>query len=57
MRMPGLMTIRDNVAKLKKPGKTAAEVAAAKPCAAFDAKWGASVINPEFFVRLVYAGV
>lgn len=52
-----LVSVRDNVAKLKKQGKTAAEVAAAKPGAAFDSKWGGSVISPEFFARLVYAGV
>jgi glyoxylase-like metal-dependent hydrolase (beta-lactamase superfamily II) len=52
-----LVAVRDQVAKLKKQGKTQAEVAAARPGAAFDSKWGAFVIDPDFFVRLVYAGV
>jgi hypothetical protein len=30
---------------------------AAKPTAAFDAKWGNFVIGPDFFTRLVFAGV
>ena len=30
---------------------------AAKPTAAYDAKWGQFVINPPFFTKLVYEGV
>ena len=52
-----LVAIRDNVAKLKKEGKTRDETVAAKPTAAFDAKWGQFVIDPGFFTRLVYHGV
>jgi glyoxylase-like metal-dependent hydrolase (beta-lactamase superfamily II) len=52
-----LAAIRDNVAKLKKDGKTRDEAVAAKPTAAFDAKWGQFVIDPGFFTRLVYEGV
>jgi glyoxylase-like metal-dependent hydrolase (beta-lactamase superfamily II) len=52
-----LAAIRDNVAKLKKDGKTRDEVVAAKPTADFDAKWGQFVIDPAFFTRLVYEGV
>ena len=52
-----LVAIRDNVAKLKKQGKTKDETVAAKPTAAFDAKWGQFVIDPGFFTRLVYEGV
>ncbi len=52
-----LVAIRDNVAKLKKQGKTRDETVAAKPTAAFDAKWGQFVIDPGFFTRLVYEGV
>ena len=33
------------------------ETVAAKPTAAFDAKWGNFVIDPGFFTRLVYEGV
>jgi glyoxylase-like metal-dependent hydrolase (beta-lactamase superfamily II) len=52
-----LVTVRDNVAKLKQQGKTKEETVAAKPSAAFDAKWGQFVIDPGFFTRLVYEGV
>jgi glyoxylase-like metal-dependent hydrolase (beta-lactamase superfamily II) len=52
-----LVTIRDNVAKLKKQGKSRDETVAAKPTAAFDAKWGQFVIDPGFFTRIVYEGV
>jgi glyoxylase-like metal-dependent hydrolase (beta-lactamase superfamily II) len=52
-----LVAVRDHVAKLKKAGRTQAEVQAAKPSAAYDAKWGGGVINPDFFVHLVYTGV
>ena len=52
-----LVAIRDNVAKLKKQGRSRDETVAAKPTAAFDAKWGQLVIDPGFFTRLVYEGV
>jgi glyoxylase-like metal-dependent hydrolase (beta-lactamase superfamily II) len=52
-----LVAIRDSVARLKKEGKTLDEVIAAKPTAAYDARWGGFVIDPAFFTRLVYAGV
>jgi glyoxylase-like metal-dependent hydrolase (beta-lactamase superfamily II) len=52
-----LVAIRNNVAKLKKAGKTRDETVAAKPTAAYDAKWGQFVIDPGFFTRLVYEGV
>jgi glyoxylase-like metal-dependent hydrolase (beta-lactamase superfamily II) len=52
-----LVAIRDNVGNLKKQGKTRDEAVAAKPTAAFDAKWGQFVIDPGFFTRLVYEGV
>ena len=52
-----LVSVRDNVAKLKKEGKTQEQVQAAKPGAAYDSKWGGSVITPDLFVHLVYAGV
>ena len=47
---------RDKVAALKKQGQSLNEVLAAKPTAAYDAKWG-SVIVPDLFTRFVYAGV
>ncbi len=52
-----LVAVRDNVAKLKKQGKSRDETVAAKPTAAFDAKWGQFVIDPGYFTRLVYEGV
>ena len=52
-----LVAIRDNVGNLKKQGKTRDETVAAKPTAAFDAKFGQFLIDPGFFTRLVYEGV
>ena len=52
-----MTTVRDNVAALKRQGKSPDEVIAAKPSAAFDEKWGHFVIDPAHFVRLVYAGL
>ena len=52
-----LVAIRDNVAALKKQGRSQDEAVAAKPTAAFDAKFGQFVIDPGFFTRLVYEGV
>ncbi len=52
-----LVAIRDKVAALKKQGRSRDETVAAKPTAAFDAKFGNFVIDPGFFTRLVYEGV
>ena len=52
-----LVAVRDNVAALKKQGRSRDEMVAAKPTAAFDAKFGNFVIDPGFFTRLVYEGV
>jgi hypothetical protein len=52
-----LVAIRENVAALKRQGRSRDEAVAAKQTAAFDAKWGNFVIDPGFFTRLVYAGV
>ncbi|MGO4127723.1 MBL fold metallo-hydrolase [Inquilinus sp. YAF38] len=52
-----LVAIRDNVAALKRQGRPLEEIVAAKPTAAYDAKWGRFVIGPDFFTRLVYEGV
>ena len=52
-----LVAIRENVAALKKQGRTVDETVAAKPTAAFDAKWGQFLITPAIFTGLVYAGV
>jgi hypothetical protein len=52
-----LVAVRANVAALKKRGMTRAEIVAARPTAAFDAKFGNFVIDAGFFTRLVYEGV
>jgi len=52
-----LVAIRENVATFKKQGRSRDETVAAKPTAAFDAKFGNFVIDPGFFTRLVYEGV
>ena len=50
-----LVGVRDGVRPLVEAGKTSAEVVAAKPTAAYDAKWGGGFLKPEQFVALVYA--
>jgi glyoxylase-like metal-dependent hydrolase (beta-lactamase superfamily II) len=52
-----LVTIRDKVAALKKQGRSRDDTVAAKPTAAFDAKFGNFVVDPGFFTRLVFEGV
>ena len=52
-----LVGIHDNVAALRKSGRTLEETVAAKPTAIYDAKWGQFVIDPAFFTKLVYEGV
>jgi len=49
-----LVGTRDNVAKLKKVGKSLEETIAAKPTAAYDEKWGK---KPAAFIGYVYQGV
>ncbi|GJD54040.1 Hydroxyacylglutathione hydrolase [Methylobacterium crusticola] len=52
-----LTAIRNNVATLKAQGRSLDDTIAAKPTAAYDAKWGQFVIGPALFTRLVYEGV
>lgn len=52
-----LVAIRQNVAALKKQGRSLNEIVAAKPTAAYDAKWGQFLITPSHFTGLVYQGV
>jgi glyoxylase-like metal-dependent hydrolase (beta-lactamase superfamily II) len=52
-----LVGVRTKVARLKKQGKTLAQTVAAKPTAAWDAKYGDFLINPAFFIQLVYMDV
>ncbi len=52
-----LVVIRDTVAALKQQGRSLDDIVAAKPTAAYDAKWGQFVISPDLFTKLVYEGV
>ena len=52
-----LVATRENVAKLKRQGRSLDEIVAAEPSAAYDAKWGQFLITPALFTRLVYEGV
>ena len=52
-----LVTVRNNVMTLKQQGKSLDEIIAAKPTAAFDAKWGNFVFNGDQFTKMVYAGL
>lgn len=52
-----LVAVRDKVASLKKQGRSFDEVVAAKPTAAFDAKWGGGFVSPANFTGLVYQGL
>jgi hypothetical protein len=47
--------VQSRVGKLKQQGRKLEEVAAAKPTADLDAKWGKGTITPDFFVTLVYS--
>jgi cyclase len=52
-----LKAVRAAVQPLVAAGKTADEVAAAKPTAALDEAWGKGFMKPEPFVRIVYASL
>jgi len=52
-----LVAIREKVSASKKQGLSLAEVVAAKPTAAYDAKWGGFFIDGTTFTSLVYAGL
>lgn len=52
-----LVGIRENVAKLKKDGRTVDEAIAAKPTAKWDPVFGNWAISPALFTRLAYEGV
>jgi glyoxylase-like metal-dependent hydrolase (beta-lactamase superfamily II) len=51
-----LVSIHDRVAALKREGKSLDEIVAAKPTAAYDAKWAGSFVNGDVFTKLVYDG-
>jgi glyoxylase-like metal-dependent hydrolase (beta-lactamase superfamily II) len=52
-----LVAIRENVSRLKRQGRSLDETVAARPTAAYDAKWGQFLFNAAAFTGLVYAGV
>ena len=52
-----LIGVRENVAALKRQGRSLQDVVQAKPTAAYDAAWGGFVISPDLFTKLVYEGV
>jgi len=52
-----LVAIRNNVAELKKQGKSLSGTITAKPTAAYDTKWGQFLMTPAIFTGLVYSGV
>jgi hypothetical protein len=49
-----LTQVRDKVRQLAQAGKSEAEIVAARPTAAFDARWGKGPVSPDAFVRMVY---
>jgi len=52
-----LVDIREKVATLKRQGRSLEGAVAAKPTAAYDAKWGQFAVTPALFTKLVYMGV
>jgi glyoxylase-like metal-dependent hydrolase (beta-lactamase superfamily II) len=52
-----LVSIRENVAALKRQGRSLEQAVAAKPTAAYDAKWGQFLMTPAIFTGLVFSGV
>jgi hypothetical protein len=49
-----LVKVRDNVAALAAQKKTLEQIKAAKPTAAFDARWGQGMIKADMVVETVY---
>jgi hypothetical protein len=52
-----LVAIRENVAKFKRQRRSLDETIAARPTAAFDARWGQFLVTAALFTKLVYEGV
>lgn len=52
-----ISAVHERVRELVDEGKSLEECIAAKPGAEWDETWGSGFINPETFVRLVYASV
>lgn len=49
-----LVAVRSSIHDLKHTGKNRADVIAAKPTAAYDAKWGEGFLKPDVWVGIVY---
>jgi hypothetical protein len=49
-----LAAVRDTVRAMAGAGRSEDEIVAARPTAAFDARWGKGRITPEQFVRMVF---
>ena len=52
-----LIAARGGIKPLIADGKTVEQVIAAKPTSGLDAEWGDGFLNPERFVRIVYASL
>jgi glyoxylase-like metal-dependent hydrolase (beta-lactamase superfamily II) len=52
-----LVDIRNKVRSLKSQGLSEEQAIAAKPSAAYDGRWGTSIINPGLFVHLIYVSL
>jgi hypothetical protein len=52
-----LVAVRDSVQKMIEGGKSVDEAVAAKPSAAFDARWGHGPVTPDQFVASVYTTI
>jgi hypothetical protein len=52
-----LVAVRDRVQALRAEGRSLDEVIAARPTAAFDARWGRGPVSPDRFVGMVYYSV
>ncbi len=50
-----LKTIRDNIIKQVKEGKTLEQIQKSKPTKDFDADFGNGFINPDAFVQILYS--
>ncbi|UTA49327.1 MBL fold metallo-hydrolase [Simiduia sp. 21SJ11W-1] len=52
-----LKAVYEQVAPMKQAGKTAAQVIAAKPTAAFDKQWGKGFLTPDQWVGIIYEAI
>jgi cyclase len=52
-----IVAVRDRVRALVKAGRSVDQVIAARPTAAYDARWGRGRVSAEAFVREVYSAV